>query len=532
MTRKSFLQGAVILAAAGVFIKLLGAAFRIPLGNMIGDLGMSYYQTASHVYVVLLIIANTGIPVAISKMVSERVAIGNYHEANRVFKISFVLLLCIGLFSSSACFFGAKLIPRFVSVPEAVYSMQALAPALLIVSMMAAFRGYFQGMQDMRLTAASQSVEQLFRVVCGLLLAYYFLGVKLEYAAAGAAFGASCGGIAGIITAIVIYSRNRARLKLKIEGSKIDERARASDILLRIVVISLPITFGSAIMPIMNLIDLFMVVNILESSGFTGAEAKGLFGQLAGFVGSLINFPQVMAQAVAMSLVPAISMAHKQKDDAFMSVNIKLGVRCAMIIGLPCAFGFITLSKEIMLLFYPLQRQSALSAAEILFVMGIGVVFLSLFQTLTGILQGVGKQLIPARNLAVGALFKLFISYIFISIPRINVKGAAIGTISAYAVASALNMAAMKKYTKVKLDIALTFGKPLLSAITMSALVWVCCRILGALLGNAAATLLSIAAGVLIYFFMIFKLKAITKEELRKLPKGDKLVKIIDKFVK
>ena len=532
MTRKSFLQGAVILAAAGVFIKLLGAAFRIPLGNMIGDLGMSYYQTASHVYVVLLIIANTGIPVAISKMVSERVAIGNYHEANRVFKISFVLLLCIGLFSSSACFFGAKLIPRFVSVPEAVYSMQALAPALLIVSMMAAFRGYFQGMQDMRLTAVSQSVEQLFRVVCGLLLAYYFLGIKLEYASAGAAFGASVGGIAGIICAFVIYLKNRERIRLKSTGYKIEDRERARSILLKIIIISMPIIFGSAIMPIMNLIDLFMVVNVLESAGFTNEEAQRLFGQLAGFVGSLVNFPQVMAQAVAISLVPTISMAHKQKDTAFMSDNIKLGVRAAMIIGLPCAFGYMVLSKPIMLLFYPLQKQSAISAAEILLFMGAGVIFLSLFQTLTGILQGIGKQLIPAINLAIGAVFKLFISYKCISTPWINVKGAAIGTVSAYIVAAALNMAAMIRHTKVKPDLRLTFGKPLLAAITMAALVFCCYRLLFTIMGNAASTLLSIAFGALVYFFMILKLKAITKEELAKLPKGRKLVKIVDWFVK
>ena len=533
MTGKSFFQGAVILGAAGLFIKVLGAIFRIPLGNMIGDIGMSYYQSAYPVYVFFLTLATAGIPIAISKMVSERIASGSYYEANRVFKISFIMLLTISLTSSAICFFGAGFITEAITkIPEAKYSMRAIAPALLIVPMMAAYRGYFQGMQNMKLTAISQSVEQFFRVACGLSLAYYFLGEGLEYSAAGAAFGATAGAVAGLLCVLVIYFRYRDGLAVNIERTKREIAEGARMVLLRIVIIAVPITIGASIMPIMNIIDAGMVVRVLTSMDYSYEAAKSLYGQLSGMVGPLINFPQVLTQAVAMSLVPAVTIAHKRDDIAFMHENIKLGLRCAIIVGLPCAFGFITLSKQIMVMLYPLQRESAISAAECLVIMGIGVVFLATVQTLTGVLQGIGKQLIPVRNLAIGALVKLALSYILIKTPGINVRGAAIGTVTAFLIASTLNMIAVRRRTGVKIDLVMTYLKPAFAAVTMSAAVWAAYRGLNLFLGNALSTLISIALGGLIYIIMIFLVKAITKDELAKLPRGNKLVKIINKFIK
>ncbi|MCL1808271.1 MAG: polysaccharide biosynthesis protein [Clostridiales bacterium] len=532
MTKKSFMQGAVVLGVAGLFIKVLGAVFRIPLANMIGSVGMSYYQSAYPVYVFFLTLSTAGIPIAISKMVSERVAVDNHNGASKVFGTSFLLLLIIGTASASICFFGAGLITGMMDVPEAAYSMRAIAPALMIVSMMAAFRGYFQGMQNMKLTAVSQSVEQLFRVACGLFLAYYFIGVQLEYAAAGAAFGATAGAAAGLVCVLVIYLSNRKQLVQKIEKAVIHEQERTKDILLRIVVIAVPITIGAAIMPIMNTIDAGMVVRILKSVSYADSEAKGMYGQLAGMVGPLINFPQVLTQAVAMSLVPAVSMAHRQNDTAFMQENIKMGLRAAIIVGLPCAFGFMTLSKQIMLLLYPLQKADAVSAAGCLFIMGIGVIFLSTVQTLTGVLQGIGKQLIPVRNLTIGAAAKFFLSYNLIAVPWINVKGAAVGTVAAYVIASALNMIEVRRHTGVKIDLVLTYAKPMSAAVAMAASVWLANRFFNLFLGNALATVFSVAVGGVAYFFMVFAFNVVTKEEVGRLPKGNKLVKIVNKFVK
>lgn len=530
MAKKSFIQGAVILGVAGLIIKVLGAFFRIPLANLIGDEGMGYYQTAYPIYVLFLTLATAGIPIAISKLVSERIAVGDHYEAHRVFRTSFVLLFIIGISSASICFFGAGALVTAMGNPDAKVAMMAIAPALLFVPIMASYRGYFQGMQDMTPTAMSQVVEQFFRVLSGLALAYFMLSYGRNYAAGGASFGATAGAVAGLIAIIAIYLARRRKIYANIGQTNQKNGENTSSILLKIFVIAVPITIGAAIMPIMNAIDLGIVMRRLQDTGWTYEAANGLYGQLTGMAGPLINFPQVLTQAVAMSLVPAIAAAYKQRDMKFLQHNVQLGLRTSILIGLPCALGLMALSGPIMQLLYPMQKASAASAAPMLFIMAIGVIFLSTVQTLTGVLQGIGKQMIPVRNLFIGAIAKAIITYTLTGVPGINVKGAAIGTVVAYIIASTLNIMAVKKYTGTKFNITLTYVKPALSGLVMGAIVVICYRLLFGFLGNAISTILSIAVGAIVYVVMVLMAKAITDEEIKMLPKGKKLAKIINRF--
>lgn len=529
MAKKSFMQGAVILGIAGLIIKVLGAFFRIPLGNLIGDEGMGYYQTAYPIYVLFLTLATAGIPIAISKLVSERIAVNDYHEAHRVFKISFVLLFAIGITSAAICFFGAEFLVGAMKNPEAKFAMMAISPALLFVPLMASYRGYFQGMQNMKPTAFSQVVEQFFRVAAGLSLAFVLLTYGRKYAAAGASFGAAAGAVAGLIAIVGIYMIKRKDIHRNIARATKRRGEASSAILAKIFIIAVPITIGAAIMPIMNAIDLGIVMRRLQETGWTYDAANGLYGQLTGMAGPLINFPQVLTQAVAMSLVPAVAAAYKQKDMAFLRHNVELGLRTSIVIGLPCAFGLMTLSEPIMVLLYPMQKASAVSAAPSLFIMAIGVIFLSTVQTLTGVLQGIGKQMIPVRNLFIGALAKVAITYTLTGFMSINVKGAAIGTVVAYMVASSLNIMAVKKYTGARFDVMLTFVKPVTSALVMSGCVWGTYRLLYGFLGNGLSTVISILLGAVVYGVMLFATKAITNEELKLLPKGNKLINVLNK---
>lgn len=532
MTKKSFIQGAVILGIAGIVIKVMGAFFRIPLANLIGDKGMGYYQTAYPIYVLFLTLATAGIPIAISKMVSERVAVGNHYDAYRVFRVSFILLFSIGICSSAILFFGAGHIVNAIGNPGAKYAMMAIAPALLFVPMMAAYRGYFQGLQDMKPTATSQVVEQFFRVTAGLSLAYLLIVKGREFAAAGASFGATAGSIAGLITVIGIYYFKRNSLKSDIERAYRAGTEKSSKILASIFIIAVPVTIGAAIMPIMNAIDVGIVMRRLQETGWTYEAANGLYGQLTGMAGPLINFPQVLTQAIAMSLVPAVAAAYKQKDMNFLTYNVRLGLRTAIMIGLPCALGLMTLSEPIMLLLYPLQKASAVSAAPCLFVMAFGVIFLSTVQTLTGVLQGLGKPMIPVINLFIGAVVKVVITYTLTGVESINVKGAAMGTVAAYIVASCLNIMAVKRITGVKFNFMLTYVKPVTSALVMSAVVWASYRILFGFFGNALSTILAVMIGVVVYCAMLFVTRSIRKEELKSLPKGGKILNLMNKFKK
>ncbi len=539
MEKKSFLQGAVVLGAAGLIIKVMGAVFRIPLANIIGDTGMGYYQTAYPVYVLLLTLSTAGIPVAISRMVAERNATGKPEEAYRVFLVSFRLLLAIGITSFGLLFFGAGKIVAYLGNPGAKMAMMAIAPALLFVPLMASFRGFFQGNQNMNPTAVSQIMEQFFRVAVGLSMAVFLAKKSLENAAAGASFGATAGSVAGLAVVVLIFLKKKGSFAEAVKKAKNREWEESSkQIIWGILAIAVPITIGAAIMPIMNTIDVAIVIRRLSASGFTPMEANNLYGQLTGMAGPLINFPQVLTQAIAMSLVPAVAASFKSGDREFLQYNVGLGLRTALILGLPSAFGLMVLSKPIMLLLYPAQKVSALNAAPSLFILSFGVIFLATVQTLTGVLQGIGKQLIPVRNLAVGALLKVAVTYVLTGIPAINIRGAAFGTVCAYAVASTLNLMAVRKYTGVSFGFKTNLTKPLLSVLVMSTAVYASHKGMLLLLqsamsqakSNALATAVAILLGAFVYFSMLFLTKAINTEDLGKIRGGSKILRLLERF--
>ncbi|MEG0924831.1 MAG: polysaccharide biosynthesis protein [Anaerovoracaceae bacterium] len=526
-----FVKGAAILAIAGVVIKLLGAVFRIPLTNLLGDDGMAYYGVSYAVYGVFLVLATAGIPVAISKLVSERIAIGNHKAAHKVFIVSFGLLFFIGLVSFLACYFGASVIAEFVGIPEAALSLKAIAPALFLVPMFSAFRGYFQGRQNMNPTAISEILEQGTRVIVGLSLSFFLIDKGLEQAAAGATFGASAGAMAGLGIIVMIYLLNRNIIHKKISMHNQDVEDTIS-ILKRIIVIAVPIIIGAEIMPIMTTIDTGIIINRLQATGWTYEEAKSLYSQYSAYCNSLIAFPQVFTQAVAISLVPAISGFFRTKDMSKVHENINLGLRTTMIMAFPCAFGIFTLAEPILILLYPLQKASAIAAAPTLMIMAISVVFLAISQTTTGILQAIGKQTIPVKNLAIGAAIKVVVTYLLVGVVAINVRGAAIGTMVAYIITLVLNERAIRKYTDTTVEFNLTYVKPCIASLVMAVVVFATHRVLLGLAGNSIATLVGILVGVVVYGIMIFKIKAISKEELLLVPGGAKLWKIVNKFMK
>ena len=380
-----FIKGAAVLGIAGVVIKLLGAVFRIPLTNWIGDDGMSYYGFAYSIYGALLVLSTAGIPVAISRMVSERIAVGEYRNAHKVFKVATALLFGIGIFSFAVCFVGGEAITKALGNPDAAMAVKAISPALLFVPLFSAFRGYFQGRQNMNPTAISEISEQLIRVIFGLYLAYKLMDMGLKEAAAGASFGASAGSVAGLLIIVGIYFLNRRTIHRKIDlnNQAVEETAV---ILRKIVAIAVPIIIGSEIMPIMTLIDTGLIMTRLQATGWSYAEAKSLYGLLSGFCNSLIAFPQVFTQAVAVSLVPAVAAAFKVKDSRGVQTNINLGYRVTMIMAFPCAFGIFSLAEPILLLLYPAQKASAVAAVPTLMIMAVSVVFLAITQTSVGVL--------------------------------------------------------------------------------------------------------------------------------------------------
>ena len=538
MSSNKILKGTAVLAIAGIVVKVLGAIFKIPLNALIGAEGLAYYGYAYPLYSLFIVIATAGIPVAISRLVSEKVAVNDYENAQRVFKISRVLMFVIGFISFLICYFGADFMAEHVyKDPGALLPIKAIAPALIFVPVMSSYRGYFQGRQNMNPTAISQFVEQIVRVAVGLVAAFLLLDLGLDASAAGATFGATIGAVGGLAVMMLIYHFNKKAIGYHLDHSAHNNiQESAMNIVKQILLIAVPITIGASIVPIISFADSAIVTRRLLDAGFSVEEARILWGELSGYCTTMIGLPQVVTQGIAVAMVPAVAAAFKLGNKVELKNNINLGMRISMIIGMPCAIGMMALAEPILLFVFGRDEETtaaAIDAAPTLQIMCLGVFLMALVFTTNGILQGINKQSLPVKNLFIGAVGKVVLTYILVGIPFINIKGAAIGSVFTYGAAFLLNLKDLLKYTQVKMDTSLVFIKPSIASILMGAGAIASSKLLYMVISSQTLAMFgAIMVGVVIYAVLIFALKAITKEEIALLPKGDKLVKILDKFIK
>jgi len=540
MGGRTFLKGAAILAVSGLVAKLIGAAFRIPLTYVVGAEGMGLYQMAYPIYAFLLVASTSGLPVAISKMVSEKMAQSDRRGAHRVFVVAFRILFWMGLLSFLILAAGSYGLSLLIGNPKSFYSILAIAPSLFFVSIMSAFRGYFQGLQVMSPTAFSQLVEQAGRLGIGLVLAVLFMGYGVEFGAAGAILGVTLSSIVALLFLVWVYvshirkARADHRLSAK-RGFELSNR----QIAVRIMKIALPVTLGASVMPFVNLADKLMVVNLLSrtlnpQSGafFTVSEATGLYGLLTAYVNPLANMPSLFTVALAMSLVPAISESMAKKDKSSIAKRATAGIRVTILIALPAMAGMFTLAEPIIgFLYRALPASEAFKAAGILSISALGIFFLAMIQTLTALLQGINRIMVPVRNLFIGALVKLIITFLLVRIPGVNVVGAAIGTVSCYAIAALLNLFMVRKYIKFTSRLRDILLKPALAALLMAFSVRIIYNFVLVRIGDTHDSLIvAMAAGVLIYLATLLLTGSINREDLELVPVGRKLGRFLHKM--
>ena len=527
--KESFLKGALVLGLAGIITKIMGAFFRIPLGNLIGSEGMGYYQVVYPVYTLFLTLATAGFPTALAKLVSEQRAVGDFGGANKTFRISYTVLFITGLISFSIFFFGAEFISNTILDNSGVYyAMVAISPALIFVPLMSSYRGYFQGRREMSKIATSQVIEQFFRVVLGLMLAYYLMkNYGPQLGASGAVLGAAIGGFASAAFLIYIYLKDSKIRKAEIAQSKHIKVESSFTILKRLLYVAVPITIGACVMPLVNMVDSVIVVRRLTDIGYTVDQANSLLGQLSGMAMATVNLPIVIDQAIGMSLVPAISQAYALKQMKVVRKEARTGIKTILLVVLPCTFGLAALAGPIMKLLYP--NESA-QLGTILFTVAPCAIFLGLIYAQNSILQGMGKPMIPVIALAIGMIFKVVISYTLTAIPSINVIGSGLGTLAAYMVASLIEFIYIKKHLNLKLSAREFLIKPLITVITMFVVVKLSYGLVVGVLGNSLATLISIAIGGVVYGLVLLGIGGIRKDEILTLPKGEKIYRILNKL--
>ncbi|HHU31665.1 MAG: putative polysaccharide biosynthesis protein [Zhaonellaceae bacterium] len=524
--KKGFLQGAVILSGAGILVKVLGALYRIPLARILGGEGMGLYQMAYPIYTSILAISTAGVPVAISILVAEKLAKGDNQGAYRIFRISLTMLTLTGLISSFLVFSNAKfLAEKVLGEPRAFFAIVAISPAIFFTAVVSAFRGYFQGYQEMLPTAVSQVVEQLIRVITVLTGSVILLPHGLELAAGGATFGAVTGGVAALLVLLVFYKIHSNSNFFQLKGS-MKTRDSTLAIILRIFKIAFPLSLGGLVMPLMQAVDALFVPMGLQAAGLSPARATELFGQFTGMAGSLINLPSIITISLAVSLVPAVSGALALKKLRLAERRISASNRLALLLCLPAGAGLGILATPISLMLYDI--------AEVgipLRFLAPGVLFLGLYQTTAGALQGLNKTAYPVINLMIGLIVKSILNYKLTAIPALNIKGSAIATVAAFFVAFSLNYLLLKVKFAMKFRLLKTSVIPLVATGIMVVGTKNIYEIFYYRLSNSFATLGSIMSGTIIYFFSLLMLGGLGEDDIVLIPRiGQKIAEVLKKL--
>jgi len=517
---ESLLKGTVILTMAGIVVKVIGSLNWIFVSRVLGGEGIGLYQMAFPIYFFAMEVSTAGVPVAISIITAERVAVKDIFGARRVFKISMLLMLLTGLFFSALTYFGAGWLIdwHFIRDPRAYWAVVALAPAIFFVTLLASSRGYLQGWQRMTPTAVSQIFEQIFRVVTMILLANMFMPWGLEFAAAGASSGALMGAIAGL--SVLVYFHWRLNRDIKRDYTPEELLPRQDEyqtpwwkILRRLFTLALPVCAGSIMLPVVSNLDLAIVPQRLEVAGYTVNQATELFGYLTGMSVPLINLSTIMTASLAVSIIPALSKAKALNDAAQVQDQVASGIRIANFVCFPAFVTVMMLATPIATLIY-----NAPGAGPAVWACSFSIVLLGLHQVSTGILQGLGHSAIPMINMIIAAVAKVILNWVLTAQPSLGIIGACFATAADMGVAALLNLYFIRKYIGYTMDLKHVFKAMIASVVMAVAVKLFYSMTIGAWNINAISTFGATFFGCAVYIGMMLAIGGITEEDMERVP--------------
>ena len=529
--KESFMQGVVTIMFSQIAIKVLGLIYTLYLTNRdgFGDAGNAIYASGYQIYALLLTISSIGVPNAISKLVAERLAIGDNRGANKIFKVALATFGCIGAIGTMLLFFGAHTISySWLQIPESELTLIALSPAIFFVSISSVFRGYFNGRRSLKTTARAQTLEQIFKTVLTIIIVEivaHITSTSTELMAAGATIATTIATFSSFAYLFIYYRIRRREIGNEIQQSINYKYENVKTIIRRILMVSIPLTLSSIMTSFNKNIDSFTVKRIL-STYMASDTAQTLYGQLAGKVDTLTNLPLAINIAFATALVPAISSAKAKNEKETATKRTSFSLLTSMLIGLPCVIGMIIFAQPILNLLYPNANEGAL----LLQLISISVIFSILDQTINGALQGFGKVIVPAIALGVGCIVKLILNLILLRIPTLNVYGAAIGSIACHAVAFTIVFNVLKKYVKLDLPFRKFVLKPALATAIMGVCSYTIFLVLNSIIPGNKATIVSMLSAVAIYLMSVIALKIYNKEDIYMLPKGQKIYEFLERI--
>lgn len=528
---QNFLHGAAIYTVGIILVKILGAVYKIPLGNILGRAGFNHFDVTYKIYNFFLTIATAGLPVAMSRLISEADSLDRDNQVYRIFRVGTVTFLVLGAVGTGIMMLFPAEIGAMMGDVQTARSIFVMAPSVLLVCVTAAYRGYAQGHADMIPTTVSQVIETAVKVVVGLGCAGYLYkaGYSVEICVAGAILATTVSSLAAML-----YMMVKVHRKYKIiPGPEATDKAPPNRwVLNNLLRIGIPITFSTSIMSVIQVLDAAITLNRLQgAAGFTDEAAHVLNGVYA-MAMTVYNVPSAFVIPFLSSIVPAVSAARMKKGPAEAANIAESSLRMSTLVCLPMAVGMAVLAEPCMRVLYP---DAAGQGALLLFELGITCYFMTMSLMTNSILPANGNERLPLISIILGGIAKVVVTYMLVGDPGINVYGAPLGTLSCYVVMLSTNLFFMARHMARPMNIGRIVGRSGLSALVMGIGAWAVWSLLHGLMGGVTASVAgrelnvllpfaaAVGAGVIIYFVLVIALRAITLEDMKLFPKGEKL---------
>lgn len=545
-SKENFLVQGSILAIASIISRIIGLIYRIPMTEIIGDVGNNYYGCAFDVYNIVLIISSCSLPQAVSKTVSAQVAKGRYRSAYQLFKGAMLFSLVSGLIAGLVVYFGAAFFTgTLLKTPYSVFALRVLAPVLLVVAVLGALRGFFQGLGTMMPSAVSQIIEQLVNAIVSVWAAYVLFGYGAKigavlgdsehysaaYGAAGGTLGTGIGAVAGLLFMIFVYAVYMRVFKKRMRREKKGKASSFWFTFKLLIITIIPVLLSTTIYNISGIIDQGIFKNVALLQGYTEHEIDVWWGVFSGKYKLLINIPIAIASAMAASAVPTLTASFVEKDMDRVKGQIHAATRFVMIIAFPCTVGLTILAKPIFLLLFPGTAGTADLAASMMLWGSTAVVFYALSTLSNGLLQGIDRLKVPVVNALIALVAHVILLVLLMMFFRMNIYAVVLANIFFALLMCVLNARALKKYSGYRQEIKKTFLIPIVCSLLMGGAARLTYMGLFAACGlNAVAVLVAILAAVVVYALALLLLRGVNEEDLLGFPKGAFLVRITKKL--
>ena len=541
----NFLVQGSILAVASIVSRIIGLLYRIPLTAILGDHGNDYYSCAYEIYSLMLLISSYSLPMAVSKMVSARMANGEKQNAYRVFKGALVIALITGTVCCLFVFFGAGFLTKLFKTPLSIFALRVLAPTLIIVAVLGVLRGFFQGLGTMVPSAVSQIIEQIINAVVSVGAAYVLFGYGARiaavlggsehyaeaYGAAGGTLGTSVGAIFGLAFILFVFSAFRPGLRQSIRRERKIGKTQPESyqtIFKFLIMTIIPVLLSTTIYNLVSIVDQGLFKNIAAIQGYGESQVSEWWGVFSGKYRVLTNVPISISTALATSCVPTLAAAFAKKDAEQVRRKIGLSMRFVMVVAIPCSAGIIVLADPIIQLLFP---GSSPLAGHLLQAGTVSVIFYSISTLSNAVLQGIDRMRIPVQNAIIALAIHAGAIAVAMFVFDLKIYGVIIGTIVFSLLMCVLNGLSVKKYSGFVPDIMKTFVKPAIASVIMGLIVYAVYFAGYKLVhSNAVCTVLSIFVGILTYTVALLLIRGLTEDELRSFPKGTLIIRIAKKI--